>query len=123
MTQTTFQTRGEQFRPSWLNEHTKKQNAEYGDELNKPIKFLPLLLTEAITNHSLFAAKKEILSSLESIAAELKEELGVSKAEDVSDEDDGALQKILVQIEDEDKEYLFTEQVDADEEDGQISSC
>ena len=60
------------------------------------MKFLPLPLTEAITNHSLFAAKKEMLSSLESIAAELKEELGVSKAEDVSDEDDGALQKILV---------------------------
>ena len=60
------------------------------------MKFLPLPLTEAITNHYPFAAKKEILSSLESIAAELKEELGVSKAEDVSDEDDGALQKILV---------------------------
>ena len=105
--------RGEHFRPAWLNERIKKWNAEHGDKPRKPITFLPPPPMESTATTSEPQDKQTLLSNLESRVADLKAELEVESKEVSEDEGDLDLQHFLAEIKDEDKEALFTEQIDA----------
>ena len=110
--------RGDNFRPTWLNERIKKGNAECSNKTSKPITFFPPLPMESAATISESQDESALLSSLESRAADLKAELEVESKDVTEDKVNLDLQQFLAEIKDEDKEDLFTEFIDEVSMDG-----